>query len=81
MRHKKKGRKLNRNASHRKAMFRNLVRAMVQYEVIQTTDAKAKELRSHSDKIITLGKKGTLHARRQALAILGDRVRLGFRRA
>ena len=74
MRHRKAGRKLNRNATHRKAMFANMVRAMVQYEMIQTTDAKAKELRRHADRIITLGKKGTLHARRQALAILGDRA-------
>ena len=54
-------------------MFKNLSRALVQYEMIQTTDAKAKELRRHADKLITLGKKGTLHARRQALSILGDR--------
>lgn len=54
-------------------MFRNMVRAMVQYEMIQTTDAKAKELRRYADRIITLGKKGTLHARRQALAVLDDR--------
>ena len=73
MRHRKHGRKLSRTASHRKALFQNMVRAMVQYELIQTTDAKAKELRRYADRIITLGKKGTLHARRQALAILGDR--------
>ena len=73
MRHKKQGRKLSRTASHRKAMFNNLVRAMVQYEMIQTTDAKAKELRRFADRMITLGKKGTLHARRQALSVLGDR--------
>lgn len=54
-------------------MFANMVRAMLQYEMIQTTDAKAKELRRHADRMITLGKKGTLHARRQALATLGDR--------
>lgn len=73
MRHKKSGRKLNRNASHRKALMSNMLRAMVQYEMIQTTDAKAKELRRKADKLITLGKKGTLHARRRALSILGDR--------
>ncbi len=73
MRHRKSGRKLSRTASHRKAMFRNMCRAIVKYEMIQTTDAKAKELRRHADKLITLGKKGTLAARRQALEILGDR--------
>ena len=73
MRHRKSGRKLSRTASHRKALFQNMVRAMVQYEMIQTTDAKAKELRRYADRIITLGKKGTLHARRQALAVLQDR--------
>lgn len=73
MRHKKTGRKLNRNASHRKAMFKNMARALVQYEMIQTTDAKAKELRRVADKLITLAKKGTLAARRQALTVLEDR--------
>lgn len=73
MRHKKSGRKLSRTASHRKALMQNLAGALVRYEMIQTTDAKAKELRSVSDKLITLGKRGTLHARRQALATLGDR--------
>ena len=62
MRHRKKGRKLNRTASHRKALMNNLARAMVQYELIQTTDAKAKELRSVADKLVTLGKRG--HAAR-----------------
>lgn len=74
MRHRKQGRKLSRTASHRKALFQNLVRALVQYELIQTTDAKAKELRRYADRIITLGKKDSLHARRQALAVLGDRA-------
>lgn len=73
MRHKKQGRKLGRTASHRKAMLRNMAASLVQYELIQTTDAKAKELRRLSDKLITLGKRGTLHARRQAFAILGSR--------
>lgn len=54
-------------------MFGNMARALVQYEMIQTTDAKAKELRRYADKLVTLGKKGTLHARRQALKVLGDR--------
>ncbi len=73
MRHKKSGRKLGRTASHRKAMLRNMAASLVKYEMIQTTDAKAKELRRLSDKLITLGKRGTLHARRQAFAILGNR--------
>lgn len=73
MRHLKSGRKLNRTASHRKAMFNNLARALVQYELIQTTDAKAKELRRVSDRLITLGKRDTVHARRQALKVLGSR--------
>jgi large subunit ribosomal protein L17 len=70
MRHLKSGRKLNRTSAHRKALFRNLVTSLLQHESVQTTDAKAKELRSHADRIITLGKRGTLHARRQALAFV-----------
>lgn len=70
MRHRKDKTTLGRNASHRKAMFRNMVSSLVQYEMIQTTDAKAKQLRRLADKMITLGKKDTLHARRQALAVL-----------
>ena len=73
MRHKKQGRKLNRTAAHRKAMFNNMVSSLVKYEMIQTTDAKAKELRSLADKMITLGKRDTVHARRQAFAVLKDR--------
>lgn len=73
MRHRKAGRKLNRTASHRKAMLNNMARALVQYELLQTTDAKAKELRRVGDRLITLGKRGTLAARRQALAVLGSR--------
>lgn len=73
MRHRKRGRKLGRNASHRKAMFRNMAASLVKYEMIQTTDAKAKELRRLADKLITLGKRNDLHARRQAFAILNDR--------
>lgn len=67
MRHLKAGRKLNRSSAHRKALFRNLVTALIQRERIRTTLAKAKELRSHAEKTITLGKKGTLHAKRLAL--------------
>jgi len=58
-------------------MFRNMVASLVKYEMIQTTDAKAKELRRHADRMITLGKKGTQHARRQAFAILQDRDLVG----
>lgn len=72
MRHKKKGRSLGREASHRKALLENLAKSLVQYEMIQTTDAKAKELRGYADRLITLGKRGDLHARRQAIARLGD---------
>ena len=74
MRHLKSGRKLNRTASHRKALIRNLLKALVQREQIQTTDAKAKELRRWADRIVTLGKKDTLHARRLAYTQLGSRV-------
>ncbi|MDD5475130.1 MAG: 50S ribosomal protein L17 [Syntrophales bacterium] len=73
MRHRKAGRKLGRTSSHRKAMMRNLVTSLLKYEKITTTDAKAKELRSVAEKMITLGKKGTLHARRQALSFIRDR--------
>lgn len=73
MRHLKQGRKLGRTAAHRKALIRNLVRALIQREQIRTTDAKAKELRRWADRMVTLGKRGTLHARRQAFAVLGSR--------
>lgn len=66
MRHLKSGRKLGRTTAHRKALFRNLVTALIRRERIRTTLAKAKELRSHVEKTITLGKKGTLHAKRLA---------------
>ncbi len=72
MRHRKKGNSLGRKASHRKALLKNLAKSLVRYEIIQTTDAKAKELSRYADKLITLGKKGTLHARRQAIAKVGD---------
>ncbi len=70
MRHLKAGRKLNRTSSHRKAMFRNLVTSLLQHEHVQTTDAKAKEMRRFVDRMITLGKRNTLHARRQAAAFV-----------
>ncbi len=70
MRHRKQGRKLNRTASHRKAMFMNMSVALLTHEQIVTTLPKAKELRSVVDKLITLGKRGDLHARRQAASQL-----------
>jgi large subunit ribosomal protein L17 len=73
MRHRKSGRKLGRSPSHRKALFRNMVTSLLQHERIQTTDAKAKELRGITDKMITLGKRGDLHARRQALSVIRDK--------
>ena len=74
MRHLKSGRKLSRNSSHRWAMMRNLVTSLLREEKIQTTDPKAKELRRWIDRVITLGKRGDLHARRQALAIVQDKM-------
>ncbi len=68
MRHRKQGRKLNRTASHRKAMFANMAASLIEHEQIVTTLPKAKELRSVADKLITLGKRGDLHARRQAIS-------------
>jgi len=70
MRHLKAGRKLNRSGAHRKALFRNLVTSLIEHEQVRTTDAKAKELRRVADRMVTLGKRGTLHARRQALAYI-----------
>lgn len=72
MRHRMSGRKLNRTSSHRKAMFSNMLVALLTHEQITTTLPKAKELRSLADKMITLGKRGTLHARRQAASTLQD---------
>ena len=76
MRHRMSGRKLNRTSSHRKAMFSNMAAALVKHEQIKTTLPKAKELRPVVDKLITLGKRGTLHARRQALSKLGGDTKL-----
>lgn len=72
MRHGYHGRKLNRTSSHRKAMLANMAVALIKHEQITTTLAKAKELKAFVDKLITLGKRGDLHARRQALAVLRD---------
>lgn len=72
MRHGKAGRKLNRTSEHRKAMFANMASALLKHEQITTTLPKAKELRPIVERLITLGKRGTLHARRQVLAKLPE---------
>ena len=72
MRHKVVGRRLGRSSGHRRALFRGLVTDLLCYEKITTTEAKAKEVRGLADKMITLGKKGSLPARRQALAFVLD---------
>jgi large subunit ribosomal protein L17 len=77
MRHGMSGRKLNRTSSHRKAMFVNMAVSLLTHEQIETTLPKAKELRRVADKMITLGKRGNLHARRQAVSILKDRALVG----
>lgn len=75
MRHGLKGRKLNRSSSHRKALFANLAIALLKHEQITTTLPKAKDLRPIVEKLVTLGKKGGLHARRQILSsIINDEV-------
>ena len=74
MRHRMSGRKLNRTSSHRKAMFGNMAAALIKHEQIKTTLQKAKELRAVVDRLITLGKRGDLHARRTAISRLhGDK--------
>jgi large subunit ribosomal protein L17 len=70
MRHRNAGFKLGRNTSHRRALLRNLVTSVIERDRVETTVAKAKAVRPHVEKMITLGKKGDLHARRQALAFL-----------
>jgi len=70
VRHRKKGRQLGRQTKHRWALFRSLVTSLLEHERIETTEAKAKEIRGFTDRMITLGKKGTLPARRQALAFI-----------
>ncbi len=72
MRHRNHGRKLNRSSSHRRAMFRNMATALLKHEQIRTTLHKAKELRPITERLITLGKRGDLHARRQAASYLQD---------
>ena len=72
MRHGMQGRKLNRTSSHRKAMFSNMAVSLLTHEQIKTTLPKAKDLRPYVEKLITPGKRGDLHARRQAISILRD---------
>ena len=72
MRHRMSGRKLSRTSSHRSAMFANMTVSLLRHEQIMTTVPKAKELRSYAEKMITLGKRGGLHARRQAISFLQD---------
>ncbi|NKB49546.1 MAG: 50S ribosomal protein L17 [Alphaproteobacteria bacterium] len=74
MRHRMSGRKLNRTSSHRKAMFSNMAAALIKHEQITTTVPKAKDLRGIVERLITLGKRGDLHARRRAISILRDPV-------
>jgi large subunit ribosomal protein L17 len=74
MRHHKTGLKLGRTSSHRDAMFRNMVTSLFKYDRIRTTDVKAKELKRWADHLITLAKRGDLHARRQALSIIREKL-------
>lgn len=77
MRHRKSGRKLNRTSSHRKAMFANMSASLITHEQIVTTLPKAKELRPVVEKLITLAKRGDLHARRQAISQVRDIAAVG----
>jgi large subunit ribosomal protein L17 len=72
MRHQISGRKLRRSTPQRQSLFRGLVTDLLRYEKVRTTEAKAKEVRGIAEKVITLGKDGTLHARRQALRVVND---------
>ncbi len=74
MRHRKAGRRLGRTTSHRRAMVRNMVTSLFEYERIFTTTPKAKEVRKVVDKMMTLAKRGDLHARRQALSFMQDKA-------
>jgi large subunit ribosomal protein L17 len=70
MRHRVAGKKLGRSSAHRTALFRNMVTSLLQHEAVRTTDAKAKELRRWADRMVSLGKQGSLHARRRAATVL-----------
>lgn len=73
MRHRRRHGKLGRDSAHRKALMRNMVTSLLDHERVETTDAKAKELRRIADRMITLGKRGDLHARRRALSVIRDK--------
>jgi large subunit ribosomal protein L17 len=77
MRHGNRGRKLNRTHEHRSAMFANMAAALIKHEQISTTLPKAKDLRPIVEKLVTLAKKGGLHARRQAISQIGDEEQVG----
>jgi large subunit ribosomal protein L17 len=77
VRHRKKGRQLSRTRSHRKATLRNLATSLFRHERIETTTAKAKELRPYAERLITLARRGDVHARRLAAAKIQDRQVLG----
>lgn len=77
MRHRHSGRKLNRNSSHRKAMFKNMVASLVEHEIIKTTLPKAKELRRHAEPLITLAKQDSVANRRLAFARIRDKAAVG----
>ncbi|HUV46654.1 MAG TPA: 50S ribosomal protein L17, partial [Candidatus Bathyarchaeia archaeon] len=74
MRHKKQGKKLNRNSGKRRALFKNLIEALIIHEQIKTTEAKAKAIKRLVAKLITKAKEGSLHARRQILAFLPNKI-------
>ena len=77
MRHRKKGRNLSRSPSHRKALLRNMATSLFRHERITTTTARAKELRPYAERLITLARRGDLHARRLAGRRIADREILG----
>ncbi|MCH2459983.1 MAG: 50S ribosomal protein L17 [Gemmatimonadetes bacterium] len=77
MRHRKKGRELSRTATHRKALLRNLVTSLFRHERVETTTAKAKELRPYAERLITLARRGDVHSRRLAGRKIQDREVLG----
>jgi large subunit ribosomal protein L17 len=77
MRHRAKGRQLSRTATHKKALLRNMAASLFQHDAIVTTEAKAKELRPYAERLITLARRGDLHARRQAERKIPDREVLG----
>ena len=77
MRHRKRGRQLGRDTEHRRSLFRNLVTSLLEHERVETTNAKAKELRGITDRMITLGKRGNLPSRRRALSYIRSKGVVG----